>query len=353
MNKKVSLKCFLSICLFILLLLAVIVKINVTSFSQNINENNQSEKFIYEIEKEKLYIEVEKIGKLNITNAYGNDSAYHPKLISFDISWNGYKYWLCFTPYPNGDDSKENPHIVVSNDMVNFKEVEGFKNPLEEKPKDYLRSDTYFSDPNLVYNSDTKELECWWRYSSNSKDKAMIYRKTTKDGINWSEKQIVLASKKSNRDYISPAVVYEDGTYKMWYVSNPYTIYYQESKDLINWTETQKIDVNYEHKDLRAWHLDVVHTKGIYKMVVSAFLKGKNRLTMNLYYAESLDNKKWTVAKKVLSPSKGKRWDNRGIYRSCLFEVDNQTYICYSASSKQKQEGIGIVKFNVKREKIL
>lgn len=57
--------------------------------------------------------------RLNIISSYGDKEAYHPKVIAFKEKWNGYKYWMSFTPYPKGKSAKENPHIVASNDLIN------------------------------------------------------------------------------------------------------------------------------------------------------------------------------------------------------------------------------------------
>ena len=43
--------------------------------------------------------------QLNIISEYGDNEAYHPKVLSFENDWNGYKYWMSYTPYPQGDDS--------------------------------------------------------------------------------------------------------------------------------------------------------------------------------------------------------------------------------------------------------
>ena len=40
--------------------------------------------------------------RLNIISSYGDKEAYHPKVIAFKEKWNGYKYWMSFTPYPKG-----------------------------------------------------------------------------------------------------------------------------------------------------------------------------------------------------------------------------------------------------------
>lgn len=295
--------------------------------------------------KEKATITYEKsFGKIELPDAYGTRSAYHPKVISFKNKWNGYRYWITYTPYPNGDDSKENPHIAVSNDMVNWKEPEGMKNPIEDVPENYEHGEVYNSDSHLLYNYETAMLECWWRYFDNKEDKIIIYRKTSKDGVIWNDREIVIECKKSEQDYVSPAVIFEESKYKMWFV-NKYKVFYIESKDLKEWTEPIDMNITYKNDKLLNWHLDVIHVKGKYQMVVSAFLKGHNRLTMNLYYSESKDNRNWTLAKTILLPAKNTdRWDNRGIYRSSLLYDKGEYYLFYSATDKQGNAGIGINK---------
>lgn len=289
--------------------------------------------------------------RLEIKNAYGNNSAYHPSVVNFGEKWNGYKYWMAYTPYPKGDDSKENPHIMVSNDLENWVEPEGFKNPLEPVPADYMRGKRYNSDTELVYNTDTEQLECWWRFVDNINNDVIIYRKTTKDGVNWSEKQVVLKEARNKYDYVSPALIYEDNKYKMWFVDSPYSVYYIESSDLITWSERQKIEVEYEDSRLRSWHLDVVHENGVYEMVMNAFLYGKNRRTMDLYYLNSTDNTNWSKAITMLKPTKGtKNWDNQGLYRASLMYDNNTCYLFYSAISSQDDvyEGVGLIKLSNK-----
>ena len=291
--------------------------------------------------------------RLEMTNAYGNNSAYHPSVINFGKKWNGYKYWMAHTPYPDANDEQENPHIMVSNDLENWSEPKGFKNPLEPAPKNFVHTKIYNSDVELVYNTDTHEIECWWRFVDDVNKQLIIYRKTSKDGITWTEKEIVLNTEnRLVRDFISPALLYEDGKYKMWYVDSPYSIYYIESQDLKSWTEPREIKVEYQDLNLRSWHLDVVHEDGLYEMVVNAFEPGKSRRTMNLYYSKSQDNVNWTKAETILEPARyTNEWDNKGLYRASLMYEENECYLFYSGISKNSKkvyEGVGILKLSGK-----
>ena len=33
--------------------------------------------------------------KLDIISSYGDDQAFHPKVLNFEKPWNGYRYWIC------------------------------------------------------------------------------------------------------------------------------------------------------------------------------------------------------------------------------------------------------------------
>ena len=58
--------------------------------------------------------------KLNIPTYDGSGQAVHPDVYYNANGWNGYRYWMAMTPYPNGNAAYENPSIVVSNDNLNW-----------------------------------------------------------------------------------------------------------------------------------------------------------------------------------------------------------------------------------------
>ncbi|MBQ6282481.1 MAG: hypothetical protein IJK66_02965 [Bacilli bacterium] len=279
--------------------------------------------------------------KLELKSAYGDNDAFHPKVISFKKKWNGYKYWMVFSPYPRGNDGKENPHIKVSNDLINWTEPVGFKNPLDGRPTNYRMGVNYNSDPHLVYNYDTDTLECYYRYVNDSNDKVIIYRKTTKDGVNWSKKEEIISARRSKKDYLSPAIIYEDGIYKMWSVDRDRKVKYMESVDGYKYSNERTISLKYQLSTLKNWHLDVIHTDKGYEMIVVAYTSWEDRLSMNLYYFKSNDNINYDEGIAILRPSISS-WDNKGIYRSSILYEDGMYYVFYSAMSRKMGRGIGI-----------
>ena len=151
---------------------------------------------------------IEQNNGLTLETAYGDDQAYHPKLLCFEDGWNGYKYWMSYTPYPYHNAIFENPSIAVSNDLVNWSVPNGMTSPLLDDLSENGDENRYNSDSNILYNIDTDSIECWWRYVDDVDNKMYIYRTITNDGINWSEKEVCIQSdNRKELDYVSPAVM--------------------------------------------------------------------------------------------------------------------------------------------------
>ncbi len=285
---------------------------------------------------------------LNMVNAYGDIYNYHPSVEYFADGWNGYKYWCAFTPYKSNDDQWENPHILASNDLKNWEEPSGFSNPLEPKPENYEHGKVYNSDTELVYNTDTGLLECWWRFYDRPSMQVKLLRKTTSDGVHWSDKEEMLVGEMYVYDFLSPAIIYEDGLYKMWAINQNtgYSIDYRESADGKSWSEIRKITVEYDDAELAHWHLDVIRSAKGYEMSISAYYPSTNdRVHMSLYYSYSPDNVTYTKAKTLFVPPSGTgAWDNMGLYRSSLLYAGGKYYLFYSGLNDSiGPSGMGVV----------
>ena len=285
---------------------------------------------------------------LSLNNAYGDTQATHPKVVAFDAPWNGYRYWISFTPYCNGKDATENPHILASNDLTLWEEPNGYSNPLEPVPERYKNLICYNSDSHLVFNEDLNQLECWWRYVDDSTDEVIIFRKHTTDGSHWSEKEILMKNRWSEDDYLSLSVIHEDGIYKIWTIGHEYKFRYWQSTDGTDWQHQWEQPILYENDNLRSWHIDVIHTeRGGYEVVVVAFdstIKSGSHLEMSLYYLKSDNNYNYSKAELLLNPTTGSdRWDNRGIYRSSLLFSDGTYYLFYSGIQLSSERHVGLI----------
>lgn len=279
--------------------------------------------------------------KLEIISSYGDNEAYHPKVITFDKKWNGYKYWMSYTPYPGGNSGYENPHIAVSNDLVNWYAPNGENKSLDEVKNKYKKK-RYNSDAHIVYNKDKDIIICYWRYVDDTNESVTIFKRETKDGVTWTDKEKVLYSKnRHKKDYVSPAIIYDEGIYKMWYVNVCNTITYAESTDGSKWTDKNKISFKYPSK-LDTWHLDVIKTDKGYEMITVAYDKWHNHNRMDLYYTYSTDEVNFGDAIKIFEPERGTlNWDNSGIYRSSMIYLDGMYYLYYGAVGVTAERGIG------------
>ena len=269
--------------------------------------------------------------KLNIiTYPEGENQPMHPKVLYFENKWNGYKYWMAYTPLPNEDN--ENPCIAVSNDMINWTIPDGLENPLAPTPG----TGAYNSDAHLVYVDTTNTLECWYREIPNTRDSETIYKRTTTNGSNWTEPELVMQTTGSITANLSPACIYEDNIYKLWTCSNSKTLKYYESSDGKTWGEPREIVI----EGGSWWHLDVIHTYNGYELLIYTN-SGKN-----LYYTKSIDNITYSTPVEVLVATEGANdWDGENLYRSSFFIKDGYYYIFYSGRHKTTLEwGIGLTR---------
>ena len=79
-----------------------------------------------------------------------------------------------------------------------------------DEPEDKDFKKVYNSDTHLVYIEETDTLECYWRYVNDKTHEVIVYKRTTQDGVNWTEKEEILKADRREEDYLSPAIMYKD-----------------------------------------------------------------------------------------------------------------------------------------------
>ena len=223
----------------------------------------------------------------------------HPSILYFQNKFNGYTYWMAVTPYPNADDKKENPSIIVSNDLINWVEPSGISNPIVSPSSNNAY---YNSDCELVYNSDNEKLECWYRKVNRNPYKETICRKTSSDGVTWTDEEI-LFEKNTLAEVLSPCVMYKNSKYMIWVNNNTNSkIEYYESNTGNSWTKIRDITINGIGENIKhPWHMSIKATVNGYEMYfVTGFLENGYKPNM-LYYCYSTDNVTYTTPVEVLS----------------------------------------------------
>lgn len=214
------------------------------------------------------------VGKVRVnieTYLAGQNQPTHPSVIGFDDEWNGYRYWMVYTPYPEANGEEENPSIAVSNDMYKWETPYGMVNPIANNEETGCNE---LKDGHILYRDDLNRIEVWYlgRLSKNlggDGSSLTLFRKYSYDGITWSPYEIM-----DTVSYLSPTVRWDGSKYQMWSIGfDTYgttgTFVYQESKDGINWTFPEKCSIGGQTENLKLWHGAVSYDteKGTYIFV--------------------------------------------------------------------------------------
>lgn len=158
----------------------------------------------------------------------GHSTNVHLDIYYNSAGWNGYKYWMAYTPYFNGTAGLENPYIVVSQDGTGWIKPCGtsYCNRLDvaEPPPLYQN---YNSDVDLIHSSNDS-LYVIWRHSCFTCSPSSTYVKVSAsgDGTTWTTPTITFRGPNNQsgdcRSIVSPALVISntDSTvYRMYAVN--------------------------------------------------------------------------------------------------------------------------------------
>lgn len=266
---------------------------------------------------------------LNIKTYYaGNNQVTHPNVLVFDEPWNSFRYWMVYTPYPYANGREENPSIAVSNDLINWEKPKDLINPIawcEETECDELK------DPHLVYRNDLNQIECWYlgRLHSTYLEKGPLYvfRKISKDGINWSDYEIVYRFNEFN--LASPSINWTEQGYEFYGIRHDNEcigLYYMKSYDVKNWTKLIKCDVPLD-SETDMWH-GAIGNVDKKKYFIWTGLTGENR---NKIFKSEMVNETAFINTEVIINNDTK-WDY--LYRPCFIYVDGTYYVYYGVIRK-------------------
>lgn len=224
---------------------------------------------IINFEKIKNYLRAQKIRKklskgekylekIPIQTFDGSGSTTHPYIIELEKPLNAYRYYFVHTPYDNHNVELENPSLSVSNDGINFIKPKDVKDPLlpiiKEQTKELLK---YYSDNFIL--SDNGELQIWYRYTEEDKStkkprlKNQIYRIISKDGINFSDPELIIDD--DGIWYLSPSIVKIENLYYLYYFDKDHKFYVKTSQNLKKWNKATEVKIT--DFDNPCWHGEV------------------------------------------------------------------------------------------------
>lgn len=206
----------------------------------------------------------------------GVNAPIHPKVLDTVSGWNGYRYWMAFTPYPsNNDDSAENPSVVASHDGDTW--VAPATNPIEPAPSGVQNGVKYNSDTHLLLISGVMYLV--WRLYDNSNNQwieRLLYR-TSANGTTWSASapvnlQTTNASGQKSL-LLSPAIEYFNGQFYCWTCrrdTSPVSCELRTAPAINGpWSAPQACSLALADTLREPWHLDVVRIPNGWAMLIS------------------------------------------------------------------------------------
>jgi hypothetical protein len=245
---------------------------------------------------------------LDIPTYDGDPSVGHPSVVFAPEGWNGYRYWMAFTPFP--DDRRENPSIVVSQDGVRWSVPDGLSNPVVSTEEIRHAGFRYNSDPELALTEDGRMLLYYRPF--NGEGNEAIFCKGSNNGVQWSSGRMVLSNRAARypAGLLSPAVeIGAEDVLVMWTVNGlnlgRRVIERRTSLDGLRWSPPERCAVP---RGVNPWHVDVVAAGGRYHMLVSD--------RTPLYYWTSQDGRTWNGSRRKAVGRSGTVHDARGHYRS-------------------------------------
>jgi PKD repeat protein len=247
---------------------------------------------------------------LVIPEPSGRDEALHPSVVFVPDGWNGYRYWMLYTPYDFTLASNENPHVDVSNDGQTWIQAPGVSNPIEPWP-----GTGYNSDTDLVLGP-TNTMYAFWRAAVGIME--TIYYRTSADGTNWINKTLALQASAYDRHLLSPAVIFDGTTWWMWTVNSdpqPAVVeMWTASSPSGPWTGPVQTDLTAQSGS-QPWHTEVRRVGDKFVQLVLVTDLGSNANGV-LYLSSSTNGVNWTpLGAPVLSGTYSNTWDYT-LYRS-------------------------------------
>ncbi len=204
--------------------------------------------------------------RMIIPDPWGYGYFIHPSVIWSSIPIFGHDYWMSVTPYPyvNQDSSMnqkmETPCLFYSDDGLIFKNASGIENPFAALNLVSYGEDAYGSDPEIVYNPDTKQMYCYYVIGK-------VFNNSTIEDLKlkiYNGKNLSQEYNCSSVSGVSPAVLYDNISKKfyMWIVDincTPHQLMRYDSEDGINFTNKTVMDMSQLYKN--PWHLDVSYNE--------------------------------------------------------------------------------------------
>ena len=283
---------------------------------------------------------------LNIATYDGSNQVVHPSVVDFGGKWNGYRFWMVYTPYadtgPGGTDASiENPTIAASNDCLTWAPIG--PQPLVPHPTGGTTSN-YNSDVELHWNPESARLELWWR--SNYPGERLEHMHSP-DGVTWSTKTRQTIPSATQIGWQAPCVVRVAAD--QWLMFDRYDAgaggHLRRSTATSPegpWSAPVECGQTAGSPDPRArnlWHAGITRAEDGTLYALAHMYAPQTSIDA----AKSTDNGlTWTWTTGVMNSQAG-TWTERSLYRPCLVPHENGTHmrVWYTGQKSVRSGGLG------------
>lgn len=258
---------------------------------------------------------------ISVQSPYDNSgTGVHPDVVDAGAGkWNGWRYWMVYTPYWRSAARYENPVILVSNDAHNWVEPAGITNPIDPDPT----GSPINSDPDMVLVGGT--MYVYYRQHDPVGNTEQIMLRTSSDGITWSAETTVLDTTSENpnsRDRITSPAVVHTGTQFIMYATRNGAVRRRTSADGTTWAAETACTGPLPASS----HVDAIYSGGrthlLLQTVGDTGLNQSGQGGRTIVLAKSSDGVAFTVGATPLLVSE--HMGQRMIYRTCgLLETRN------------------------------
>jgi hypothetical protein len=278
---------------------------------------------------------------LSISTYDGSNQIVHP-----DVIFKNNKLILAITPYPNYNDSLENPCLYTSNNGLVFHEYLAKINPLVNTPKM-----DHNSDPDIMYDKKGNLVLFYLETMRPFTNKVISLTQIGKSK-KFRKRIVLFHDLTKKKDLIlSPALANLNDQHFMFFVNcslKKNRIQYVASKNLTKFDSkrTKKVKISFP-VNYKPWHLDVITGNDKYYLLVNGFYGEQNADLYSLFIAESNDLIHWTKNHEILTETNVPDKDLGYIYRATGLVTKDTIALWYSYATKQ-----GTWKLAVKKLKL-
>lgn len=265
--------------------------------------------------------------------SHTDGQAAHPSVVYVPDGWNGYRYWMAFTPYPGGVDASEDPNIICSTDGVTWVVPSGLTNPLDDQPGSPgpFNSDT---DLRLVGNT----MYVIWRTLDRSAPAgagSYLYYSTSTDGNTWTPKALFWQTDWQVSDLLSPSIVWDGSRWVMYAVEgvdvdSRRVVRVDGSASLAGpWGSAYTVDVGPMQTGKSPWHLYVDIVDGDWVGLLQDADIGASGNHGDLLLLMSDDGLVFRNSVNPIIP-RNQPGEHNALYRSCFVREGNGYRVWYT-----------------------